>query len=151
MQLIIDHPSLVPLPRRLGWGLVTIVFWAVWVYLWVPFLTLAAWSFGFYQAYNHFHWEREVMELKRLLVLYAIIITIFGGALLLWATSEYLRFRFARRRSSSLPVPPQELAQYTGLSAEHLIECQRLRCVVAYHDEHGAMLGAEHFGDEFRP
>ncbi|MGH8808384.1 MAG: poly-beta-1,6-N-acetyl-D-glucosamine biosynthesis protein PgaD [Noviherbaspirillum sp.] len=145
MPLIIDHPSLVPLPRRLGWGCVTILFWLTWIYLWMPFLTLAAWSFGFFQAYSHFQWEREVMELKRLLVLYSMVVAVFGGALLMWALLEYVRFRHKHRRSTAAPVLPQDIEEQFGLPAARIIAWQACRCVVAYHDDHGMLTGADSF------
>lgn len=144
--MIIDHPSLVPLHSRLGWSCVTALFWAVWLYLWMPLATLAGWSFGFYQAHHYFQWEQQVLELKRLLALYSIVIAAFGGSLLAWALSEYMRFRNKRRRSPAVPVRPQDLARHAGVPAEELASWQTLRCAVAHHDDHGALVGATNFG-----
>lgn len=149
--MIIDHRSSVPLHHRLGWGCVTAAFWMVWIYLWMPLVTLAAWSFGFYQVHKYIQWEQQVIELRRLLSLYSVVAAAFGGALLLWAMSEYVRFRNKRRRRPSLPVLPDDLARHAGVLAKDIAAWQRLRCVLAYHDAHGGLIGAESFaqlGDE---
>lgn len=143
MQMIIDHPSLVPLPSRLGWSCMTALFWAVWVYLWLPLLTLAAWSLGFYQVHNYFQWEKEIIELKRIIAQYSLVVAAFGGTLLLWALSEYVRFRNKHRRSASLPVSPQELAAHAAVLAEDIAAWQKLRSLVAYHDDQGSIIGAD--------
>lgn len=143
MPMIIEQPSLVPLHSRLGWSGVTAMFWCIWIYLWMPLLTLAAWSFGFYQAHEQFQWEKEVIELRRLLGWYSIVVAAFGGSLLLWALSEYLRFKNKHRRSSSASIRPQDLARYTGAPEVDVATWQSLRCVLAYHDDHGSLIGAD--------
>lgn len=143
ISMIIEQPSLVPLHSRLGWSGVTAMFWGIWIYLWMPLLTLAAWSFGFYRAHEQFQWEKEVLELRRLLGWYSIVVAAFGGSLLLWALSEYMRFRNAHRRSASAPACAQDLACYTGVLEEDVAAWQSLRCVLAYHDDHGNLIGAD--------
>jgi len=145
MSLIIDHPKQVPFPRRLGWGCVTVVFWMLWVYLWLPLLTLVAWSFGVYQGYDHFRWQEDALELKRLVGLYSVIIAALGGALLLWALSEYMRFRHKHRRAGTEPVTPAELGAAAGIDAHLLAHAQQQRCLLAFHDAQGSLLGVEEF------
>jgi len=143
--LIIDQSSLVPMSSRVGWSVVTTVFWAIWFYLWLPLITLAAWSFGFYQAHTYFHWEYQLAELKRLMGVYSIVVTALGSILLLWALSEYMRFRNKHRRSSAEPVSAKELSLQCGLSELDIAAGQKMQCVVAYHDENGRFIGADPF------
>jgi biofilm PGA synthesis protein PgaD len=143
MPLIIDRPALVPLSRRVGWGLVTLFFWAVWVYLWMPLVTLAAWSFGLYRVYSEFRWEAEVMELKRLAVLYLIVACALGGSLLLWAFTEYMRFRNSSRRSMPQAAAMRELAAVARLQEDEVLAWQVSRCVTAHHDEQGLLIGVD--------
>jgi poly-beta-1,6-N-acetyl-D-glucosamine biosynthesis protein PgaD len=145
MQMIIDQPASVPLSRRVGWGCVTLLCWALWIYLWMPLVTLAAWGLGFYQVYSEFGWRAEVMELKRLLALYLIIAAVFGSCLLSWALLEYARFRHKRRRTMPMRTEAPDLAAYTGLHAEDIAAWQKCRCLVAHHDEHGAVRDADIF------
>ncbi|MEN3364827.1 MAG: biofilm synthesis protein PgaD [Burkholderiales bacterium] len=145
MQMIIDQPGFVPLSRRVGWGCVTVLCWAVWIYLWLPVVTLVAWGMGFYQAYTELGWKAEVIELRRLLVLYLCVAAIFGGCLLLWALLEYTRFRRQHRRARPVQAEVPELAAYTGLRSEDISIWRKCRCVVAHHDEYGVMRGADNF------
>lgn len=137
--MIIEQSSSLPVHYRIGWGCVTAAFWGVWLYLWMPLVTVAAWSFGFYQAQQHLQWEQAPGELKRLLMFYAVIAAALGGALLLWAAAEYMRFRNRNRRRASPPASTQDLARHACLPAESLAAWQRLRCVTAYHDELGGL------------
>ncbi|RJG06025.1 poly-beta-1,6-N-acetyl-D-glucosamine biosynthesis protein PgaD [Noviherbaspirillum cavernae] len=143
MSLIIDQPSLTSIPKRIGWGGVTFLFWTVWIYLWMPFITLAAWMFGYYQAYSQFRWEQEVEELKRLVILYTTIVAWLGGSLLLWARVEYMRFRNVHRRAWPVPATTEDLARYAELPAAEVNAWQHARCVIARHDEHGKLVGAD--------
>lgn len=149
--LIIDQSSLVPVSNRLGWGAITAVFWAVWVYLWLPLITLAAWSFGFYQAHAYFHWEDQVAELKRLMGVYSVVVTALGSILLLWALSEYMRFHNKHRRTAAPPVSPKDLADQCGVSALDVAAWQKQRCLVAYHDDNGGFIGADPVEPVSRP
>jgi len=142
MSLIIDQPLLIPLSRRIGWGSVTIAFWGIWVYLWLPFVTLAAWALGFHQASAQFTWTQDAAELQRLFILYIVIVAWLGGALLLWARIEYLRFRNVNRRAVPSAATLDELAVYASLDADDMRAWQDERCLVASHDENGNMVEA---------
>lgn len=71
-----SHPA-----RRLA----ALLFWLAWCALWLPLLTFAAWTLGFYRARNVFGAERELQELGHLGLAYAGVFEIFGVALLVWA------------------------------------------------------------------
>jgi biofilm PGA synthesis protein PgaD len=146
MQLIINRSTSVPISMRLGWGLVTLIFWAVWIYLWMPLVTLIAWGFGFFRAYTEFRLEVEVMELTRLVMIYLTIASAFGGSLLLWAFSEYMRFRHKNRRAMPQSVEPHELAGYANLATDELVVWQSSRCMTAHHDGRGSLLSVDSVG-----
>jgi biofilm PGA synthesis protein PgaD len=143
MQLIINRSTSVPISRRLGWGVVTLFFWTMWVYLWMPLVTLIAWGFGFYGVYSKFKWEAEVMEFTRLVIIYFVIASALGGTLLLWAFSEYMRFRDKNRRTMPRLAAPEELAGYAKLQTEQLVAWRDSRCMIAHHDSHGALLSVD--------
>lgn len=144
MSLIIDQPNLVSWPRRIGWGFVTFAFWLAWTYLWLPLLTVVAWSIGIYEVFEYVRWYDEALELKRLISIYMIVIAAMGGALLLWALSEYLRFRNKNRRTARPPATEEELADYLGVPVQSLQEWQGYRSVVAFHDEHGDLIDVQY-------
>lgn len=143
MSLIIDHPKEVPLPRRVGWGFVTFLFWMLWFYLWVPLITFVAWALGLNQAFNVFQWENDVMELKRLVVIYILIIAALGSCLLLWAFSEFMRFRNLNRRTKPTSVRTEECAAYAEVRAKDMEAWQKSRSMIAFHDDHGELIDGE--------
>jgi hypothetical protein len=52
-NLIIDRPDLKSRPLIFGEQLLTLIFWGFWFYLWLPFISVLAWAFGFHIFYSH--------------------------------------------------------------------------------------------------
>lgn len=144
-SLIFEKPSLAPLPHRIGWTFFTAFFWMVWIYLWMPLVTLCLWAFGFmaYGGYIGYNVSKELQELERTAFLYTITICILGGSLLLWARIEFLRFHNVNRRTRPVPVKTDEIAEYADLPVEDLATWENSRRMVAYHDSHGHVIGGE--------
>jgi biofilm PGA synthesis protein PgaD len=143
LPLIIERPSLMPWPKRASWGMITVVFWMTWAYLWLPILTSLAWAMGYEQASHYFAWSSKDADMGRVFGLYAVVIAALGSSLLLWAQVEYLRFRNVHRRTEPHAVKVEELAAYAGLRAEDMRAWQNSRCLVVAHDNHGNVLDAE--------
>jgi len=144
-NLIIEKPDLVPWPNRLGWGIFTAIFWIIWIYLWMPLITLALWYLGF-DFYNRLFLHNtpsQLVELHHIFLLYSSVIAALGGSLLLWARAEFLRFRNVHRRAQSKPVVVEELADYAAQDVATMTELNEVRRMVAYHDEHGNFTTAE--------
>jgi TM2 domain-containing membrane protein YozV len=49
---IIERADLQTLRHRTVSGVLTVLFWAIWFYLWLPFLALLAWAAGLERAYK---------------------------------------------------------------------------------------------------
>lgn len=143
MPLIIDQPKLVPWPKRLGWGTATFLFWIIWIYLWMPFITLAAWFFGVSKAHTQFWLIQELVELQRLVVIYAAVIIALGSTLLIWALIDFLRFRNVHRRIAPTAARQEELADYIGVPEQEIAALHNARSIVAHHDDHGVLIGAD--------
>ena len=144
--LIFEKPHLSPLPNRIGWAFFTAFFWIIWVYLWMPLITLVIWSLGFkfYDATFLHNTRSELIDLRNLFVLYLSIIVTLGGSLLLWARTEYMRFRNVHRRTRPLAVSVEELAQFANIPPARMNELSTVRRMTAHHDEHGKFLYANH-------
>lgn len=137
LKLILNMPDLVSVPTKIGSGFFTVIFWALFIYLWVPLITLVAWAMGIYHAYGEVKYAQELLDLRHLVFIYSMVVLLLGGSLLLWAMKEYLRFRDSTRRLIPIPVTTTELADYAKLDDEYIIQWQALRRMVAHHDEHG--------------
>jgi biofilm PGA synthesis protein PgaD len=110
-MLIIDRPELVqPEERYTAWG-ITLFFWGVLLYLWQPALSLVAWSFNIKLFYQHMVVLGGMESFLSLLELYAMVIAILGGALLVWAKINELRFRGKVRRAQVSEIHTQQLIE----------------------------------------
>jgi biofilm PGA synthesis protein PgaD len=143
-ELIFEKPHLAPLHSRIGWTFFTTFFWLIWIYLWMPLITLLMWALGFRYYDNHFlhNSTTELMDLKHIVVLYLSIIVTLGGSLLAWARTEYMRFRNVHRRTRPLPVDIAELAEFAKIKPEIMTHLTTVRCMTAHHDEHGKFVYA---------
>jgi biofilm PGA synthesis protein PgaD len=144
--LIFKDPSLASLPQRIGWAFFTAFFWIVWVYLWLPLITIALWALGIEGFYRYFFegsLSQELARITRVAINYTTVVCVLGGSLLLWARLEFLRFRNVSRRLRPHQTSADELARFARLPAHDIAVWQAARRVVAHHDDHGKLLGAE--------
>ncbi len=143
--LIFEQPSLASLPQRFGWACVTAIFWMMWIYLWLPLVTLAFWLLGIF-AYGDFIGSgaaQQLAEVGRLALVYSCVVLAMGGGLLLWARVEFVRFHDVNRRTRPIPVGLDEVADYAQLPMEEVSKWSNARRMVAHHDQHGRMISAE--------
>ena len=143
--LIFETPKLSPLPNRVGWGLFTAFFWLLWIYLWAPLLTLLLWSFGFTSIYQYFLdiSESDLIDFKHLITFYAIVVGILAASLLVWAGSDFLRFRHNHQRRRPPLVEIKELAEFAEIPLQTMVELGSVQRMIAHHDERGKFLYAE--------
>lgn len=144
-DLIFEKPSLASLPNRMGWAFFTGFCWAMWIYLWMPLLTFAAWISGFYAygTYVNGYTDQSLIEFARLLLIYTGVIFVMGGSLLLWARVEFLRFHNVNRRSPPVAVTALEISTYADLPMPQVLAWTNARRVVAQHDIHGKLVADE--------
>ncbi|MBI1890650.1 MAG: poly-beta-1,6-N-acetyl-D-glucosamine biosynthesis protein PgaD [Burkholderiales bacterium] len=143
-DLIFEKPSLAPLPQRVGWAFFTALFWILWIYLWLPLITLFVWIGGFYSYGDYYadvKMQNEIGSLRHLIAIYTIVILAMGASLLLWARIEFIRFHKVNRRSRPVPVTAEELAAYASLPQQEVAAWQSTRRVVMQHDDHGHVVG----------
>ena len=148
--LIFEKPSLSPLPNRLGWAFFTAFFWIVWVYLWMPLITLGIWALGFEAIGSYFqpNSKSELGKMKHLAIQYLSVIAVLGGSLLVWARIEFMRFRNVNRRTRPVPTQVEELASFAQVATETMADLSSVRRMLVHHDEHGKFLYAKVCNDE---
>jgi biofilm PGA synthesis protein PgaD len=139
MQLIIDQPGLQHPGQRVLWAFVTTAFWVLWLYLWLPLITFVGWLFGLYRGYYFMAVLGGYHEILRLLVYFLIVVAILGGALVLWALVQRVRFRGMDRRQQRPPAALDALAAFHGIAVEDLRLWQRAQRAVAHHDTQGRL------------
>lgn len=125
-----------PQQRRL-YGALTLAFWALWIYLWTPFLALVAWALGIQQAYKYMVVLNGYQEVLKLLGLYGLVILVLGGALILWAVYNIIRFSGVERRTEAQPVTIKDIGQYSNQSAESVAHWQQQKRLCISHLQNG--------------
>ena len=118
--LIIERGYLQSRPQRWGYRSVTFICWMLWLYMFVPLLSLVAWLAGLTLIYEVLVQDLLMEDLQAILARYVpglgiLIITFF-----LWALSSYLRFRRTNRRRAVELVSKKELAESHHLEIAEL-------------------------------
>ncbi len=128
--LIIERPDLQSRAQRYGYLSVTLICWFLWLYLFVPLLSLVAWALGATLLYRVMLQGLDVAELVDLVTDYGTGILVLSAVYLLWAVTSYLRFRNVDRRSAPVPVDDAALAISHHLRSGELAALRAGRRVV---------------------
>lgn len=139
-KLILNMPDLVARHTKIGSSIFTILFWAIFVYLWMPVITVIAWMAGLYHSYGEMTYMNEIDDLKHLALVYAMIVVALGGSLLLWALHEYLRFRKVNRRREPIAVNNHEMAAFINIHEDEITAGQNARRLVVQHSANGKVM-----------
>lgn len=142
-KLIINMPDLVARHKKIGSSIFTLIFWGLFAYLWMPLITLVAWTLGLRHSYDEVSYIADINNFKHLAFVYSMIVLLMGGSLLLWAFQEYLRFRNLNRRREPIEVEMHELASFTGIVESDIATGQLARRVMAYHAQDGKVMRLE--------
>lgn len=122
--LVIERPDLQTRAQRYGYLSVTFLCWFLWLYLFVPLMSFAAWAVGATLVYQVMLQNLDVADLVDMLRGYGTGIAALTTIYLLWAVSSYLRFRRVDRRTRPPDASDAELAASHRL---RVIELHRMR------------------------
>lgn len=134
---LIERSDLQSPHQRTLYGALTLGFWAFWIYLWVPILALLAWLLGFEQAYKYMIVFGGYRDLLRLLGIYALIIVMLGGTLVVWALYNIVRFRGVEKRKAPRAVTPTEIGTHFVKDPLSVARWQGHQRLYVMHDENG--------------
>lgn len=141
--MIIEQPKSTPGRLKLLYGLLTVVFWGLWLYLWMPLITFIAWLLGLDAFITHMVNLEGYRGLKQLLAVYSMVIVILGGSLVIWALYNWMRFHGKERRTERAPVSIAEMSDYACMDPAKLKAAQSSQRLVLHHDDHARVTGIE--------
>ncbi len=144
---LIVRPDLQSPQQRGLYGVLTLAFWVFWFYLWLPVLALLAWALGVQQAYKYMIVLGGYVEVIRVVGIYALIIFLLGGALLLWANYNILRYGGVERRKAVLPITPEQISHYFGQDLASVLRWRTEQRLCVTHDQDGRVTAVEILGD----
>lgn len=141
-EVIIDRPELQARRHRWTYSTLTLVAWVIWMYLWLPVVTIVAWYLGVRT------FIREIMLPDRAVVLalvlsYLAVIVVMGVILVVWSQYNLRRFRGLERRRASPPVTDQEILEWFQCSSENMERLRVEKSVTVEYDEEGGILAVE--------
>lgn len=135
--LIIDRPSLQSSSQRMIYPIVTFAFWILWLYIWLPLVSLIAWGFGVQLFYDEMILESGLDAFLNLAGTYAVIIALLGTSLLSWALYNWGRFRNKERRNVSEKLGSEKIAEYFHVNKDELTVWQGASRIIVHHNEKG--------------
>lgn len=138
---LIHHPELQSRLRRGVFAIIATLGWMLWLYLFAPLLSIAAWLFGFHR-FQHYAWHNTHRAVMTLL-LYLVIIAAAGATFVLWAVYNLLRFGRRDRRMAITPVTLAEMALAYGVTDAVVGQMRAAKVQRVHHDEHGNILRIE--------
>jgi biofilm PGA synthesis protein PgaD len=135
--IIIERPELQsPLQRATTRGL-TLVFWVIWIYLWLPVISLVAWLAGI-ELFREYMIDNDGYKiLFDDINWYVIIIVLIGVIFIGWARYNLLRFRDKESRKNPVIVDLAAHAQHFKIDPQQLKQWQTAKHLVIHHDKHG--------------
>jgi biofilm PGA synthesis protein PgaD len=128
-DLIIERPELQTAVQRVGGITLTLICWAIWVYLVVPLLSLAAWVVGAHTVYTLMLQDLGVDDLVQKASYYGAGILVLVTVYLTWAMVSFFRYRNMSRRSAPEIPTDSSLGATHGLSG---LQIQLLRSANRY-------------------
>ena len=135
--LIINRPELQSPRQRLIYPIITFVFWVLWVYIWLPLVSLIAWGFGVQLFYDEMILQNGLEAIIELASTYGLVIFILGISLISWALYNWGRFNKKERRSGAKRLTIEDQAGYFQLDAQQLAVWQESKYLVVNYNEQG--------------
>jgi biofilm PGA synthesis protein PgaD len=117
--------------------LITAVLWAVYLYLWVPLVSLLAWAMGFEFAYDVMVRSGGARDLLPILLEYLVVVSIIFSAFTIWSVSNRLRFRELKRRARRAPVRDEALSEYFQIPVSQIAAMRSRQVIHVRLDEDG--------------
>ncbi|RLA23477.1 MAG: poly-beta-1,6-N-acetyl-D-glucosamine biosynthesis protein PgaD [Gammaproteobacteria bacterium] len=136
-NLIIDSPKLQSLKLKYTSAFLTLVFWVLWFYLWIPLITLLGW----WLQVDSFQHQMVTMAGYRafldVLPTFLLITAGLATTLSMWAFYNFVRFRGVDRRKPSPPVSQKALQKAFSISQDDLITAQTEKTLTIHFDQDG--------------
>ena len=142
-KMIIEKPELQTPVERYGWSTVTFAFWMLYVYLWIPLLTLVAWWVGAKLLNYHMIELNGYKGLIDQLGLYSVIIIMLSITLIGWAEIDRMRFKNQMRRVDHLPLTDREIAMKLNLHEHQLRQLREKNSMKVHFSEKGIIFEVE--------
>jgi len=139
-SLIIDRPELQTPQQRYIFSLLTLAFWIIWFYLWLPLVSLFAWLLGFELFYESMIRLNGLEGLLDLVGWYGLVIGASALLLVLWSAYNLSRFQGKNKRTTSVRITEEQMAGFFQIEKSAIQTCRHEKRVVFEFDQDGSIL-----------
>ncbi len=143
-DLLINEPELQTLHHKLGDTVITAVMWGIYLYLWLPLISLVAWLFGIQLFYHELIEAGGYLELLDRIALYATVIPVILVVIFSWSLSNQRRFRGQERRNAVSEISPAEMTAFFDVTAAEFERLRDASRIVIAIDENGNIEHIDH-------
>lgn len=135
--MIIENSNLQSKTLKSIWLSVTLLMWFLYVYLWLPLISLVAWWFGYQTFTFHMITLDGLTAVETLVADYLFYVVTLCGGLLIWARIEKFRFVNKARRNNIEPIKNQLIAKHFKLSEQVLNDMQTKKIMTVVFNKEG--------------
>ncbi len=136
---IIERPELQTWQQRSLYGLVTLLLWGLWMYLWTPLLSLVAWVLGVRFFVVEMLLPTNMTYVQELFI-YGQVILLMLVLILAWSHYNIWRFRGKERRSHQPPLSPADEADWYGIDPKLVEQLRETRSAVVHYDDNNRLV-----------
>ena len=108
-------------------AVLTLVMWGIYVYLWVPLITVGAWLVGFERFYEVMIIYGGLEVVLELLDWYASIIVLIAACIVSWSGINYRRFHSRERRYASPVTKARDISKFFDVAEAEVESIQTSR------------------------
>ena len=124
----------------------TLLMWGVYIYLWIPLITLGAWLAGFERFYEVMIDYGGFDVVMGLLDWYALMIITIAACIVSWSGINYRRFHGKERRYSAPVTETRKISEFFGVPETEVSRIQSSRRLVIDLDDLGGISNITHGG-----
>lgn len=137
----IYRPELVKRFNRGLYAVLSAIAWTIWLYLFLPLVTLMLWTFGYkrFSAYLIYNPQDKFYDL----MIYALIIVFLGTIFIGWALYNFIRFRGKERRSTPKQISKEMMVADYDINLDQLSFLQQGKIAWVYCDNKGNLTKIE--------
>jgi len=146
-DLIINRPEHLSTRKKIADASITLLFWALLIYMWQPLISMLAWCFKIKIFYDHMIILGGYKDFSELLLIYSLIILALGGMLIVWAKINQFRFRGKENRKFIELVTVEREAEYFKLDALNLTQWKQYKNCRVQLNQQGEIQTVEALGE----
>ena len=139
LPLIIERPELQTWRQRSLYGLITLLVWVLWVYLWTPLLSLLAWALGVRVFVVEMLLPANMTYMQELF-LYGQLVFLMLVVMLAWSRYNIWRFRGMDRRKHQGPLTAEDEAAYYEIDSALIRQLRNADSAIVHYDENDRLV-----------